>query len=96
MTNDKCRKKSEFLKSEQPDQALLGFIGHLDFGIRLTLVIRHSDLTTSAGADQGSRVRSPYPRPIHESVAADVRRLCSIGFLQSEPPYVGCYKTAFS
>ncbi len=29
-------------------------------------------------------------------VAADVRRLCSIGFLQSEPPYVGCYNSAFS
>src|SRR5205814_6414981 len=24
------------------------------------------------------------------------RRLCSIGFLQSEPPYVGCYNPAFS
>src|SRR2546421_7591557 len=24
--------------------------------------------------------------PIHESVAADMRRLCSIGSLQSEPP----------
>src|SRR5207248_9536695 len=29
--------------------------------------------------------------PIQESVAADVRRLYSICFLQSEPPYVGCY-----
>jgi len=34
--------------------------------------------------------------PIQESVAADVRRFCSIGFLQSEPPYVGCYNSAFS
>src|SRR5437762_286259 len=33
--------------------------------------------------------------PIQESVAADARRLCSIGFLQSEPPYVGCYNSAF-
>ena len=32
---------------------------------------------------------------IQESVAADVRRLCSIGFLQNEPPYVGCYKLRF-
>ena len=33
--------------------------------------------------------------PIQESAAADVRRLYSIGFLQSEPPYVGCYNSAF-
>src|SRR5437763_6889140 len=35
------------------------------------------------------------PVPIQESVAADVRRLCSVGFLQSEPPYVGCYHRVF-
>src|SRR5206468_743063 len=28
----------------------------------------------------------PPPARIQESVSADVRRLCSIGFLQSEPP----------
>src|SRR6266536_2349815 len=41
-------------------------------------------------------MRPPHSGPIQESVAADVRRLCSIGFLQSEPTHVGCYNCAFS
>ena len=55
MTNDKCRKKSEFPKSEQPDQGVAGI--HWAFGFWHSFDIGHWSLVIRIL----QRLRSPDP-----------------------------------